>query len=389
MPDSAEKRKLAAQQRDQGLLSAGDPDYDKKMRDMWGGPPPKWYDAAVEAYAASHPAPGKTALVTGGGGGIGFYVVKALARLGFSVLVPARPGMERDAQEAVAAVARAVPGAKLEVPATTLDLGSFASVRAFAAAVRESLGCLDLLCLNAGRGGGQDDPREVTQDGHEAIMQVNALSHFLLAYELLPLVRASPAGRIVSQSSGARYQAKLAKVGDLDGTDAAKFSAWDQYCLSKAANALFTLKLAEHLAAAGVGNVKAIVSEPGLTATGVNIQHDLVKSVGLSGALKDTNQMHDVAGHHAADGSLPMVLACVDPAAKPGDWYTTDGAKAKGVPQAAYKQDPAKKRASQPHEDPATDPLNESSWPREARATFWEQAVKMTGATWSIPAAKM
>lgn len=382
MPDSAEQRRLASEQRDKGILSAGDPDYDKKLKELWGGPLPRWYDQILGTFATQWKYPetaqGKTALVTGGDGGIGFYVVKALARLGFDVLVPARPGMEGNAQAAAEAASNgAAPGAKVSVPATTLDLASFDSVRRFGDALTEVLPCLDLLCLNAGRGGGRDDAREATGDGHEAVMQVNALSHFLLTSKLLPLLRRSVNGRVASQSSGARYQAKLVKISDLDGTNATDFNAWDQYCLSKASNALFTLALNDRLAAVGIDNVIATVSDPGLTATGVNIQHDLVKSLGLADKLPDTNKMHDVAGHHAADGSLALVMASVDAQARPGDMYTAG--RAKESSKAVYKLDPN----AQPEEQRAADPLCESSWPRSAREAFWEQAARMTGADWA------
>ena len=68
------------------------------------------------------------------------------------------------------------PAAKVRVSKVPLDLGSFKSVRSFAAECNETLGHLDLLCLNAGRGGSKGDPREMTEDGVEAIVQVNALA---------------------------------------------------------------------------------------------------------------------------------------------------------------------------------------------------------------------
>ena len=74
-------------------------------------------------------------------------------------------------QGTVEAIKRDVPGARLSVPAVPLDLRSFASVKAFGASLRGGgLPAIDRLCLNAGRGGGKDDPRETTPDGHEAIM---------------------------------------------------------------------------------------------------------------------------------------------------------------------------------------------------------------------------
>jgi len=301
--------------------------------------------------------------VTGGTAGIGLYVVKLLARLGYEVIVPGRAGFEADDAGAIAAVLRAVPGAKVVMPEAKLDLGSFESVRAFAAAVRQSRGRLDLLCLNAGRGGSKSDPRDVSADGHEAIVQVNATGHLLLATELMDLLRASSSARIVSQSSGARHFAKKEKVYDLDGTNAAAFNAFDQYCLSKACNALFTKALNERLAERGIDNVVALMSDPGLACTGVNFQHDLSKS--LLGALGGmTRILHNLAGHHAADGALPMVLAAVDPAAQRSDWYTT----AQGAFGPPRRGDPRRDGT------PAKEPLNEDVYPRPFRDAFWEQA---------------
>ena len=50
-PEEIEKMRvvgaLAAKQRDQGLLHPGDPDYDRKISQMWGGPPIQWFDEAM------------------------------------------------------------------------------------------------------------------------------------------------------------------------------------------------------------------------------------------------------------------------------------------------------------------------------------------------------
>jgi NAD(P)-dependent dehydrogenase (short-subunit alcohol dehydrogenase family) len=334
--DSAKQRELAMQQRDQGLLDPGDPNYDAKLQELWGGPAPNWFAAAMETWPKT--GKGQTALVTGGSGGIGFYVSKLLAAVGFTVVVPSRPGMEAEAEAAVKAITLTVPDAHVVVPATPLDLGNLESVRAFTAALcGGNLEQIDVLCLNAGRGGGKDDPRETTVDGLEAIMQVNAVGHFLLTEGLMPLLKASASARIVSQTSGARFFAKLQKVGDLNGTDSSEFSAFDQYCLSKAANVLFTKSLNEQLEASGIGNIIACVADPGLSSTGVNIQHDLTNSLGMRDI--STNQMHDSQGHHAADGALPMVLASlVGTNPTRNQWYTTDGRKATSLPEAAHAQ---------------------------------------------------
>ena len=32
----------------------GDADYDKKMSELWGGPPPAWYEKSLEAWKAKY-----------------------------------------------------------------------------------------------------------------------------------------------------------------------------------------------------------------------------------------------------------------------------------------------------------------------------------------------
>lgn len=355
----------------EGKALCSDPEYDSKMSQLWGGPMPKHFYRCFETWNAEFPAPAGgrgVALVTGGTGGIGFYVVKLMAKLGFEVIVPGRKGFEAEEQGMIKAVSDAVPGARVIVPVAKLDLGDFDSVRALAAEVREKYTRLDALCLNAGRGGAKGDPRDITKDDHEAIMQVNATSHHLLTIELLPLLKASPAARIISQSSGARFEAKIEKFSDIDGTDMATFSAWDQYALSKAANALFTRGLNERLEAAGASNVVALVVDPGFACTGVNFQHDLTKSM-LGIVSGFTRVMHNLLGHHAADGALPMVLAAVDSAPARNTWYTPATSSLFGPP---VQMDPRKGGKA------AKDPLNPDVYPPAVVESFWAQACKHT-----------
>eukprot|EP00928_Gymnodinium_smaydae_P063856 TRINITY_DN47337_c0_g1_i1.p1 TRINITY_DN47337_c0_g1~~TRINITY_DN47337_c0_g1_i1.p1 ORF type:complete len:397 (-),score=81.24 TRINITY_DN47337_c0_g1_i1:145-1335(-) len=357
----------------EGKALCSDSDYDANMAQLWGGPLPKYYYKCFDSWNLEFPPSdgGRgVALVTGGTGGIGFYVVKLMAKLGFEVIVPGRKGLELEEAGMTKAVLEAVPGAKIFVPTTKLDLGDFDSVRAFAAEVLAKYKRLDALCLNAGRGGAKGDPRDVTKDGHEAIMQVNATAHFLLTVLLMPLLEASPSARIVSQSSGARFEAKKDKFQDIDGTDASTFSAWDQYALSKAANALFTRAMNERLIAKGVNNVVALVVDPGFACTGVNFQHDLSKSMfGLASGF--TRILHNLLGHHAADGALPMVLAAIDSAPLRNTWYTPKTASIFGPP---VRMDPKKGGK------PSKDPLNDDVYPKTIADAFWAQAAKHTSA---------
>merc|ERR550525_242893 len=82
------------------LLNPGDPNYDKNMTKQWGGPPPKHYPRCWEEWPAKYTGAGKVALVTGGTGGIGFYVAKMLAHLGYQLILPVRTGFDDEAKGA-------------------------------------------------------------------------------------------------------------------------------------------------------------------------------------------------------------------------------------------------------------------------------------------------
>jgi len=369
MGDSTEKRQLAARQRDSGYLSPGDPNYDDKLRQLWGGPPMRWFPVAMKEWPTKHKANGEVALITGSSGGIGFYIAKLLASCGYTVIVPARPGLESEALDTKNAIRATVPGASVVVPAVALDLRSFQSVREFAAEVKMVQPRIDVLCLNAGRGGGSSDPREVTSDGFEEIVQVNTTSHFLLVAELFPLLQASLQARIVAQSSGARFNAEQSRVYDLDGTNPDNFSAWQQYSLSKACMCTFALALNDRLRSTGIENVVALASEPGLTSTGVNVQHDLAKTLGFPCNANTTNEFHDLAAHHAADGALPMVLASL--VGRANEFFETRGRDAKSLADAAGICPKPTRR----------DPM---AWPKRINDVFWEKATEMTGAQWQF-----
>ena len=205
--------------------------------------------------------------------------------------------------------------------------------------------------------------------------QTNVYGHLVLAAELMPLLRATPGARMVTQSSGARMLAKPEKVGDLDGTDAATFNGFDQYCLSKAACVLMTQALNARLEKAGV-DITCMATDPGLTSTGVNIQHQLSHSLmdtsfsAAAEAFDTTNKIHDAMGHHAADGALAMALASMNGSPKRNDFYTTTVLGAP-PPGAALT-------------DAFVSPEAQPPWPADASETFWTQAVAKTGVDFGL-----
>ena len=133
---------------------------------------------------------GRAILITGANTGIGFESALALFRGGATVVLGCRNAAKaRVAQQRIEAARLDPAGRVLVVP---LNLASFASVRACAAAIltaKDTAGNavyppLDSIVLNAGRNGRAG----ASVDGCHELYQTNYLGHFLLLQLLLPSV---------------------------------------------------------------------------------------------------------------------------------------------------------------------------------------------------------
>lgn len=198
---------------------------------------------------------GKVAIVTGSNTGIGKETARGLAQRGATVVLACR-----DVAKAGAArddIARSTGRTDVEVEA--LDLGSTASIRAFAARFKEKHARLDVLVNNAGVWA---TSRGTTSDGFESTFGVNHLGTFLLTQELLPLLKSSAPSRVVVLSSALHYRGKMA-WDDLQ-YERRKYSGTAAYNQSKLANVLFTIALARRLEGTKV-TVNAV--HPGVVAT--------------------------------------------------------------------------------------------------------------------------
>jgi len=137
----------------------------------------------------------KIALVTGANKGIGYEIAAGLGRLGWKVGVGARDQARRE--EAVDKL-RADGADAFGVP---LDVTDDASAAA-AAALLEELGGLDALVNNAGITGGMpQEPTVVTPETMRTVVETNVIGVIRVTNAVLPLLRRSPAPRIVNVSS--------------------------------------------------------------------------------------------------------------------------------------------------------------------------------------------
>jgi NAD(P)-dependent dehydrogenase (short-subunit alcohol dehydrogenase family) len=172
---------------------------------------------------------GRTAVVTGATGGLGYEAALALAKAGAEVILTGRD--EQKGRSVVQKISHEVTGAK--VTYEQLDLASLASIANLARRMgaRQSL---DLLINNAGV---MALPRrQTTADGFETQFGTNYLGHFALTARLMPLLRRASGARVVSVSSLA-HRTGFIDFNDLQG--ARVYSPWKAYGQSKLACLMF------------------------------------------------------------------------------------------------------------------------------------------------------
>jgi len=198
---------------------------------------------------------GKTCLITGGCGGIGFETACTLSRAGATMVLVCRNSARGEA--ARTAIASASGG---RVETLACDLASQTQIRALAGEFNRRFGELHILVNNAAVVPGR---RTLTEDGIEMQFAVNHLAYFLLTGLLLDILKSSAPARIVNVSSGLHRRAHL----DFGGLQAEKgYKGMTHYGLTKLLNILFTYELARRLEGSGV---TANALSPGFTATGL------------------------------------------------------------------------------------------------------------------------
>jgi len=186
---------------------------------------------------------GKAVLVTGSTDGVGRYVAAKLASAGAKVLIHGR-----DAARGKTLADEIKREGRGEAVFYQADLSSLSGAGQLADAVLADNKRLDIFISNAGIGSQNEGPaRQISADGHELRFAVNYLAGFLLAYRLLPLLRASAPSRIVNVASLGQHPIDFDDVMITKG-----YSGSRAYAQSKLAQIMFTIDLAEELKGTGV-----------------------------------------------------------------------------------------------------------------------------------------
>jgi NAD(P)-dependent dehydrogenase (short-subunit alcohol dehydrogenase family) len=177
-----------------------------------------------------------------------------------------------------------------------LDLGSLASVRAFADGFLATHAGLDLLLNNAGV---MAPPRHQTADGFELQLGTNHLGHFALTGLLLGRMQGCEDARVVTVSSTAHRFGRI-NFDNLQGER--RYFRWSAYGQSKLANVLFARELDRRLRAAG-STVSSLAAHPGYAAT--NLQSAAPPALDRA-VMAVTNRL---LAQSAEMGALPELYA--------------------------------------------------------------------------------
>lgn len=294
--------------------------------------------------------PGCTAVVTGATAGLGLATARMLAERGARVILACR-NIEK-AIKAAQLIRRSAPAADL--PIVPLDLASQQSVRTAAARVRTECDRVDLLINNAGT---LIRHRTRTEDGFETTFATNHLGPFAFTGLLLDLLRAAPAGRVVTVSSGSATFKTALDLEDLSYQHR-EYRPLRVYGASKLANLLFTFELQRRLNGTAV---RSLAAQPGLARTDFGYN--------MGAVLRFLNQprnrwLTDWMMQSPDMGALPTLRAAVDPTACGGDFYGPPNGRLRGYP--THNQPTA--TADDPH----------------LAAALWARSQELTGVTYTF-----
>lgn len=218
---------------------------------------------------------GRTYVVTGGNTGIGKWTVYHLAKRHAKVFLGCR---SRDkGQQAMNDIQTDIPDADIEI--LLMDLMDLKSINAAAKEVAQKTKTLHGIVNSAGI---MATPYKMTEDGYESQFQTNYLSHWLLTYQLLPLLQrtasqSSPGTVRIVNVSSMGHNAAASNGINFEDTSLKDSFTFKRYAQSKLANILHSKALEQRFGPNGrLADVNTsiwnIALHPGNVDTQLNVQ---------------------------------------------------------------------------------------------------------------------
>jgi NAD(P)-dependent dehydrogenase (short-subunit alcohol dehydrogenase family) len=182
----------------------------------------------------------KVALISGANKGLGLETGRQLGKLGYMVLLGSRDALKGEV------AARLLRDEGIDARVVKLDVVKQSDIDAAAAMIEAEFGKLDVLVNNAGvmheKGWTKNTTSETTMENLRATFETNLFAVFAVTKAMLPLLKASDAGRVVNVSSILGSVSLQATKGS--PTYSTKLFA---YNASKAALNVLTISLAHEL----------------------------------------------------------------------------------------------------------------------------------------------
>ncbi|GAA3078546.1 SDR family NAD(P)-dependent oxidoreductase [Pseudonocardia yunnanensis] len=200
------------------------------------------------------------ALVTGANKGVGLATARQLAERGLTVLLGSR-----DAERGAGAAGE-LAEAGIVVRPVEIDVSDDASVDRAAEFVGREYGRLDVLVNNAGALV-RKQATAVSADDMRLEFETNVFGLVRVVHAMLPLLRRSPAARVVNVSSDSAMFAKATEKGSMFARSHESFA----YSATKTAVNMLTVKYANaFLDDPELAHVKINAVTPGYVATDLN-----------------------------------------------------------------------------------------------------------------------
>lgn len=232
---------------------------------------------------------GKTAAITGGGGGFAHKVALTFAREGANLVLT---DLNMESLEKVKADIDA-HNYGVKVGIYQGNIGKEADVKKVFDAAKADFGHIDILVNNAGLSR-NTKIQDMTMDEWQLFMDVNLTSVFLCSREVIPGMIERQAGKIINTSSIAGVTGRMGGL---------------HYGTTKAGIVGFTRNLAAHVAADGI-NVNAVAPGPVMSPVWKDFTQEQIEGLMKSVIFKRWGEPEDIA-------NLMLFLASSE-----SDWIT-------------------------------------------------------------------